>query len=151
MKRPAFNFKHIIQVRRSHHKLKEVVFKVLDASEPGASQKEITQAYSVFLELEVLDVTPTGNEAWESAKKRYDEKIDLVEVQLTSKLRDRLGAAKGAAEMFRVFAKFKALYAPGRTRPRIRAVIQEYQGALLFQAHRAVLLTRGWSVCINYY
>ena len=54
MKRPAFNFKHIIQVRRSHHKLKEVVFKVLDASEPGASQKEITQAYSVFLELEVL-------------------------------------------------------------------------------------------------
>ncbi len=47
---------------------------------------------------------------WESAKKSYDAKIDIVESQITAKFRDRLGAAKSANEMFRVFSKFNPLF-----------------------------------------
>ncbi|CAE7719370.1 nudA [Symbiodinium sp. CCMP2592] len=45
------------------------------------------------------------------------------------RLRDKLGAAKTATEMFRVFSRFNALF----VRPRIRRAIQEYQSSLIQQ------------------
>lgn len=50
-----------------------------------------------------------------------------MEAEITSKLRDQLGAARNANEMFRIFAQCNALF----VRPRIRSAIQEYQSALI--------------------
>uniref|UniRef100_A0A0G4FLJ2 Dynein heavy chain, cytoplasmic n=1 Tax=Chromera velia CCMP2878 TaxID=1169474 RepID=A0A0G4FLJ2_9ALVE len=120
------------KVRRQHQKLKEVVTKVLAdggrAKDTGA-HREIQAAYKIFLGVDVLDTSRAGTEQWEAAKKAYDDKIDRAEGQITSKLRDRLGAAKGASEMFRVFSKFNALF----FRPRIRGAIHEYQSQLIQQ------------------
>eukprot|EP00916_Digyalum_oweni_P025987 GHVL01042788.1.p1 GENE.GHVL01042788.1~~GHVL01042788.1.p1 ORF type:complete len:2866 (+),score=438.01 GHVL01042788.1:781-8598(+) len=115
--------------RKQHQKLKEVIVKVLADGRSGelGAHREITGAYALFLNIDVLDVSRPGTDAWEAAKKQYDDKIDRVESQITSKLRDRLGAAKTASEMFRVFSKFNALF----FRPRIKGAIQEYQAALI--------------------
>jgi len=68
-----------------------------------------------------------GAEAWEAALRTYEQSIDRIEVQITARLRDRLGAAKTANEMFRVFSKFNALF----TRPRVQGAIKEYQTQLI--------------------
>lgn len=84
----------------------------------------------------VPDITRTGEDAWENAKKRYTDKIDRVESQITNRLRDRLGAAKNGAEMFRVFSQFNPLF----FRPRIRGAIQEYQATLIQQVRNTLLM-----------
>ena len=59
--------------------------------------------------------------------RRYDERIDRVETRITAHLRDQLGTARNAAEMFRIFSRFNALF----VRPRIRGAIREYQTQLI--------------------
>lgn len=114
--------------RRQHTKLKEVIEKVLDQGNSGA-QYEVTAAYGHVESVDVLDVSRRGQGEWESAKKKYDDRIDHAESEITARLRDRLGAAKTATEMFRVFSRFNALF----VRPRIRGAIQEYQTNLIQQ------------------
>lgn len=58
---------------------------------------------------------------------RYDERIDRVETRITARLRDQLGLAKNANEMFRIFSRFNALF----VRPHIRGAIREYQTQLI--------------------
>lgn len=58
---------------------------------------------------------------------RYGERIDRVETRITARLRDQLGTAKNANEMFRIFSRFNALF----VRPRIRGAIREYQKLLI--------------------
>ena len=58
---------------------------------------------------------------------RYDDRIDRVEARITTKLRDQLGMAKNANEMFRIFSRFNALF----VRPRVRGAIREYQAQLM--------------------
>ena len=53
--------------------------------------------------------------------------IDRVETRITARLRDQLGTAKNAAEMFRIFSRFNALF----VRPHIRGAIREYQTQLI--------------------
>ena len=53
---------------------------------------------------------------------RYDERIDRVEGRITAHLRDQLGTAKNANEMFRIFSRFNALF----VRPRIRGAIRKF-------------------------
>ena len=117
------------QFRRQHHRLKEVLNRVLGdgSGRDVAAQKDIAAAYQIIEALDVLDVSRTGEEAWEAGQKAYDTRIDRVESQITAKLRDRLGASKTSAEMFRVFSQFNALF----FRPRIRGAIQEYQTKLI--------------------
>ncbi|CDI87445.1 dynein beta chain, flagellar outer arm, putative [Eimeria praecox] len=117
------------QFRRQHHRLKEVLNRVLGdgSGRDVAAQKDIAAAYQIIEALDVLDVSRTGEEAWEAGQKAYDMRIDRVESQITAKLRDRLGASKTSAEMFRVFSQFNALF----FRPRIRGAIQEYQTKLI--------------------
>jgi dynein heavy chain 1 len=79
--------------------------------------------------MDVLDLSKEGRMMWESAKKQYDQKIDIVESLITARFRDRLGAAKSANEMFRVFSKFNPLF----FRQRIQSAIQEYQAQLISQ------------------
>lgn len=50
-----------------------------------------------------------------------------METRITSRLRDLLGTAKNANEMFRYFSRFNALF----VRPHIRGAIREYQTQLI--------------------
>ena len=58
---------------------------------------------------------------------RYDERIDRVETRITARLRDQLGTARNANEMFRIFSRYNALF----VRPHIRGAIREYQTQLI--------------------
>ena len=58
---------------------------------------------------------------------RYDERIDRVETRITARLRDQLGIARNANEMFRIFSRYNALF----VRPHIRGAIREYQAQLI--------------------
>jgi len=59
--------------------------------------------------------------------RRYDERIDRVETRITACLRDQLGIARNANEMFRIFSRYNALF----VRPHIRGAIREYQTQLI--------------------
>ena len=89
--------------------------------------EEVNLAYENVKEVDGLDVSKEGTDAWEAAMKRYDDRIDRVETRITSKLRDQLGMAKNANEMFRIFSRFNALF----VRPHIRGAIREYQTQLI--------------------
>lgn len=45
-----------------------------------------------------------------AAENAYNERVSRVENQIIARLRDRLGTARNANEMFRVFSKFNALF-----------------------------------------
>ena len=99
---------------------------LLDAADANAIE-EVNLAYENVKEVDGLDISREGSEAWEAAMKRYDERIDRVEARITARLRDQLGTAKNANEMFRIFSRFNALF----VRPHIRGAIREYQTQLI--------------------
>ncbi|CAH8838540.1 unnamed protein product [Trichobilharzia szidati] len=99
---------------------------LLDASDANAIE-EVNLAYEIVKEIDCLDVTKEGTDVWEAAIKRYDERIDRVETRIAARLRDLLGTAKSANEMFRYFSRFNALF----VRPHIRGAIREYQTQLI--------------------
>ncbi|KAI9173154.1 dynein heavy chain [Blastocladiella emersonii ATCC 22665] len=88
---------------------------------------EVASAYEVVRTVDVLDVTGEGTEIWAGAEEAYNERVGRVENIIIATLRDKLGSAKNANEMFRVFSKFNALF----VRPKIRGAIQEYQTQLI--------------------
>ncbi|EIM91855.1 cytoplasmic dynein heavy chain 1 [Stereum hirsutum FP-91666 SS1] len=90
-------------------------------------EEEVKEAYEVMKRIDVLDVSTEGTEIWVTAENAYNERVARVENQIISRLRDRLGTARNANEMFRVFSKFNALF----VRPKIRGAIQEYQTQLI--------------------
>ncbi|XP_069493861.1 cytoplasmic dynein 1 heavy chain 1 [Ambystoma mexicanum] len=104
-------------------KVAEVLFDAADAN----AIEEVNLAYENVKEVDGLDVSKEGTEAWEAASKRYVERIDRVETRITARLRDQLGTAKNANEMFRIFSRFNALF----VRPHIRGAIREYQTQLI--------------------
>lgn len=89
--------------------------------------KEISDAYEVFQNLDVFDLSKEGEEALSAALRQYEQAIDAVESTITTKLRDSLGSATSAKEMFRIFGRFNKLF----SRPRIKGAIQEYQTQLV--------------------
>lgn len=89
--------------------------------------EEITQAYSVLKDVDVLDVSEEGTRIWVQAEAAYNERTSRVENSIIARLRDRLAIAKTSNEMFRVFSKFNALF----VRPKIRGAISEYQTQLM--------------------
>eukprot|EP00105_Crassostrea_gigas_P045649 XP_019929797.1 PREDICTED: cytoplasmic dynein 1 heavy chain 1 isoform X11 [Crassostrea gigas] len=140
--------------RRQHEQLRQVIVRVLrptttkptQAGTPGQEEadvkvvkplvdevadanaiEEVNLAYENVKEVDGLDVSKEGSDSWEAAIKRYDERIDRVETRITAKLRDQLGTAKNANEMFRIFSRFNALF----VRPHIRGAIREYQTQLI--------------------
>eukprot|EP01117_Protostelium_nocturnum_P006264 TRINITY_DN2259_c0_g1_i6.p1 TRINITY_DN2259_c0_g1~~TRINITY_DN2259_c0_g1_i6.p1 ORF type:complete len:4259 (-),score=1954.67 TRINITY_DN2259_c0_g1_i6:110-12886(-) len=118
----------IRKFRKQHNELKSVITRVLPSTGGGMNAiGEINEAYDELKEKEVLALSKEGAEFWEAAVKRYDSRIDRVESQITSTLRDKLATVKNANEMFRVFSKFNALF----VRPRIKGAIQEYQAQLI--------------------
>jgi hypothetical protein len=90
-------------------------------------EEEVKEAYEVMKRIDVLDVSlgepllystvltkltreQDGNEIWVAAENAYNEHVSRVENQIIARLRDRLGTARNANEMFRVFSKFNALF-----------------------------------------
>lgn len=51
-----------------------------------------------------------GTEVWTAAETAYNERVARVENQIIARLRERLGTARNANEMFRVFSKFNSLF-----------------------------------------
>lgn len=98
----------------------------LDAADANAIG-EVNFAYENVKEVDCLDITKEGLESWEAAVHRYEERIERVEARITAHLRDQLGTAKNANEMFRIFSRFNALF----VRPHIRGAIREYQTQLI--------------------
>ncbi|XP_044006814.1 dynein heavy chain, cytoplasmic isoform X3 [Aphidius gifuensis] len=98
----------------------------LDAADANAIS-EVNLAYENVKEVDCLDITKEGAESWEAAVHRYEERIERVEARITAHLRDQLGTAKNANEMFRIFSRFNALF----VRPHIRGAIREYQTQLI--------------------
>lgn len=98
----------------------------LDAADANAIS-EVNLAYENVKEIDCLDITKEGVEAWKAAISRYEERIERVEARITAHLRDQLGTAKNANEMFRIFSRFNALF----VRPHIRGAIREYQTQLI--------------------
>ncbi|XP_055310948.1 dynein heavy chain, cytoplasmic isoform X4 [Sitodiplosis mosellana] len=133
--------------RRQHEQLRTVILRVLRPMSKPAIQddsaevkqpysleaadanaiEEVNLAYENVKEVECLDISKEGCDAWDAAVKRYDERIDRVEARITAHLRDQLGTAKNANEMFRIFSRFNALF----VRPHIRGAIREYQTQLI--------------------
>jgi dynein heavy chain 1, cytosolic len=127
------------QFKSSHERLKEVISSVFNEERQQGeimALREINLAYAHFTTFDILDLSKEGSDMWEMARKQYEQKIDRVESQITAKLRDRLGIAKSANEMFRVFGKFNALF----IRPRIKSAIQEYQTQLISQVRSDIQL-----------
>ncbi|GAB7350693.1 hypothetical protein MBLNU459_g1254t2 [Dothideomycetes sp. NU459] len=89
--------------------------------------EEISQAYSVLKDVDVLNVSEEGTRIWVQAEATYNERTSRVENSIIARLRDRLAVAKTSNEMFRVFSKFNALF----VRPKIRGAISEYQAQLI--------------------
>lgn len=94
---------------------------------PLVTFQEVNLAYENVKEVDCLDISREGLEAWDAAVSRYQERIDRVETRITAHLRDQLGTAKNANEMFRIFSRFNALF----VRPHIRGAIREYQTQLI--------------------
>jgi dynein heavy chain 1, cytosolic len=65
----------------------------------------------------VLDLSPGGTKALESALVQYDMQMDTKEERLDKLLRDKLTSCHDAEGTFRVFARFNPLLS--RTRVRI--------------------------------
>jgi dynein heavy chain 1, cytosolic len=59
-----------------------------------------------------------------AAENAYNERVARVENQIIARLRDRLGTARNANEMFRVFSKFNALF----VRPKVRGFSNDVDG-----------------------
>lgn len=145
-KKLQMRMEHMRKFRRHHEQLRTVIVRVLrparqqqqveitDTKQPYSLEaadanaiEEVNLAYENVKEVECLDITKEGCEAWDAAVKRYEERIDRVETRITAHLRDQLGTAKNANEMFRIFSRFNALF----VRPHIRGAIREYQTQLI--------------------
>lgn len=113
----------IVDPALNNQQTKDVSLDVADAN----AIEEVSLAYERVKEVDALDITEEGQELWESAIRRYDERIERVEARMTARLRDQLGTAKNANEMFRIFSRFNALF----VRPHIRGAIREYQTQLI--------------------
>lgn len=98
-------------------------------------EEEVASAYELVKRIDILDVSVegkfspfslprtitslSGTEIWVFTETAYNERVSRVENQIISRLRDRLGTARNANEMFRVFSKFNALF----VRPKVPSLI----------------------------
>ncbi|KAL2416799.1 Dynein heavy chain, cytoplasmic [Exophiala dermatitidis] len=145
--------RYIAQFRHNHEQLQKTIVTVLgnkDGTNGTSSDKggaaiveelgdvdaveEVSAAYEVVRHVDVLDVSTKGTDVWIQAEKEYTERTSRVEDSIITRLRDRLGKAKTANEMFRVFEKFNPLL----VRPKVRGAITAYQTQLLDNVKNAI-------------
>ena len=76
--------------RSSQERLRQVVHTVLREEEPAAIQQVEQAPRQIFGSLQVLDLSPGGSKALESALEEYDLQMDALEERLAKLLRDKL-------------------------------------------------------------
>lgn len=126
----------IFKIRELYHKLKSVIEGIIHKSNEKdfLTTANIEEGYNAFKGLNVLDVSKEGEESLNNAEKLFNSQIDIAENYITKKLRERLGGASNANEMFRIFSKFNGLF----FRPRIKSAIEEYQSQLLKEVKESI-------------
>ncbi|KAK0424238.1 hypothetical protein QR680_008567 [Steinernema hermaphroditum] len=140
---------NVKKFRDQHDHLCSVIQRVLprydlmDGSSPTAESpvtagsnalELVNNAYNYVKEVDCLDVSPEGEEVWTSALKRYETQIGHVEKEITARLRDQLGAAKSANEMFAICQRYNALF----VRPHIRGAIRDFQTQLIHRVKESI-------------
>uniref|UniRef100_A0A1I7Y6V7 Dynein heavy chain, cytoplasmic n=1 Tax=Steinernema glaseri TaxID=37863 RepID=A0A1I7Y6V7_9BILA len=140
---------NVKKFRDQHDHLCSVIQRVLprydlmDGSSPTAESpvaagsnalELVNNAYNYVKEVDCLDVSPEGEEVWCSALKRYETQIGHVEKEITARLRDQLGAAKSANEMFAICQRYNALF----VRPHIRGAIRDFQTQLIHRVKESI-------------
>jgi dynein heavy chain 1, cytosolic len=120
------------EFRANHEKLRSVLKEVLGDGDVLA-QVEVTPR-NLLASLNVLDISSGGTMALERALEEYDRKVDTLEAELATLLRNKLMSCKDAEDMFRVFAKFNPLL----SRTRVRAAVKEFQMQLISTVGQAV-------------
>ena len=100
-----------------------------DSTNNNELTQELNESYKPFLrtDMDVLDVGLEGQAAWASARHLYEMRLERSEERITRLLEERLGNAKTAEEMFRVFAVFNPLF----FRPAIRNAVNSFRTALV--------------------
>jgi dynein heavy chain 1 len=138
---------HLRQFRRQHEQFRSVIERLLskhqqqqqqmvdpsvstvqivDQSDSNAVQ-EIQDAFESLKHINILECSPEGTQFWNDTIKIYEERIEKVERRITTRLREQLGKARNANEMFQIFARFHDLL----IRQHIRNAIREYQAQLI--------------------
>jgi dynein heavy chain 1 len=120
---------------------------ILQVLQQGASNEEFNEQQTagaiqtvenvprlIFSALNVLDLSPGGTKALESALEEYDMQMDAMEERLAKLLRDKLTSCQDAEDMFRVFARFNPLL----SRTRVRVAVKEFQVQLIATVAQAV-------------
>ncbi|KAI1728166.1 dynein heavy chain and region d6 of dynein motor domain-containing protein [Ditylenchus destructor] len=128
-------FDELHKFRKQHEQLSNVIARVLrssggmslDAGDQDGPDKQVAKAYEQVREVDYLDISKEGIVAWETALSSYRDQISRTENQLAIKLREQLGGAKNADEMFAIFSRFNVLF----VRPHIRSAIREFQTQLI--------------------
>jgi hypothetical protein len=54
---------------------------------------KINEAYNLFNSINILDISKEGFQQWEQTERAYNQKIDKVESQITTLLRNKLSQA----------------------------------------------------------
>lgn len=103
---------------------------------------QVDLAYDSVKEVDCLDTTKEGAVAWEEAMERYRDQISRIETQLAARLRDQLGGAKNADDMFAIFQRYNALF----VRKHIRSAIREYQAKLMDRVREDIVFLQ---VCLR--
>jgi dynein heavy chain 1 len=111
------------EFRRKHEQLCSAIGRLLPPVSSIDILNEVILGYENVKMLDGLDISKEGTEAWEAALRRYEECIDRVETRIIAGLREILGTAKNANEMFRIFSRFNGLI----VRPHILGAIRDYQ------------------------
>ncbi len=119
----------MFQIRELFQKLKHVIEEIITKSNEKdfLSTTNIEEGYNFFKGINVLDTSKEGEKELSTAEKEFYNQIDIAENFITKKLKEKLGGAGNANEMFRIFSKFNGLF----FRPKIKSAIEEYQSQLL--------------------
>lgn len=118
----------IYEFREQHDRMLNILSHVLSGTE-GNFITELSEAYQILVRTnpDVLDISANGNALWMMNIQQYEKRLEKVEEQITRILDERLGSAKSADEMFRIFSLFNPLF----FRPAIRNAVNSFRATLM--------------------
>ncbi|EDQ85850.1 uncharacterized protein MONBRDRAFT_11532 [Monosiga brevicollis MX1] len=130
--------KDLSRFRQQHEQLLSVILRVL---KPTAIQRagaesdqedrfalsEVNAAYDAITRFEPLDLSETGTHEWNAAMGDYQVRIEQVEKRIALRMRDQLGVARSANDMFRILGRFEVLF----NRPSVREAVSDFRSRLL--------------------
>ena len=98
-----------------------------EKQEESQITRDIKNAYKLSCNIDVLDMSDKGINAWGNVKEEYNKVVEKIEGQISSSLTEQLASAQNINEQFRIFERFKIII----KRPRIQSSIQDYQRTLI--------------------